>query len=267
MRIFGMTSPVYSGSNDGGAGVVTDTTVVDGAGDLVGDAGKGVTDTTKPVVDEGDLVSDAGKVLTPEEKAAADAAKLADADKAKVLTPEEQAAKDAADEAAKVPDKYEFKVKDGLTLDETAIEAVTPLLKELGLNQEQAQKLADFHQEQQAKVVPALMEKYAAQQQVWRSEAKADKEFGEMAGGKSFAENMSLVAAGRDAFGDADFAKALKDSGMGNHPSVVRFLFKVGKAVSSGTVFTGSTGGRGAPGTGGEDAIGSRIFTNTKFGA
>lgn len=256
--------PVFSGTADATAGgTATDTTAA--AADLVTDAGAAAVSQTPPA--DADLVADAGVTLTPEQQAAADAAKQAAPDAAKTLTPEEQAAKDAADAAAKVPDKYEFKAPEGVTLDEAAIEAVTPLLKELGLNQEQAQKLADFYQAEQAKVVPKLMEQYQAQQQAWRGVAKADKEFGEGAGGKSFAENMAMVAAGRDAFGSPEFTKALKDSGMGNHPAIVGFLFRAGKAVSNGAIYAGNSGGRPAPGTGGEEAIASRIFTNTKFGA
>lgn len=240
-----------------------------GAGDIVGDAGKaapaagGVSDTAV-----GDIVGDAGKTpLTPEQQVAADAAKQADLDKAKTLTPEEQAAKDAADKAAKVPDKYEFKAPEGVEYDKAALEAFEPVAKDLGLTQDQAQKLVDLQTSLTAKATEAGNTAWQALQTQWVSDAKADKEFGEGAGGKKFAENMAMVAAGRDAFGDADFVKALKDSGMGNHPAIVRYLFKVGKAVGQGSMVTGSSGGRAAPGSGGDGAIGARIYTNTKFGA
>src|SRR5579863_3544340 len=44
------------------------------------------------------------------------------------------------------PDKYtDFKAPDGYTLDPATIEAATPIFKELGLSQDAAQKLVDFH--------------------------------------------------------------------------------------------------------------------------
>lgn len=212
------------------------------------------------------LVTEAGKTppaatsLVTEAKAAIDPAKNADG------TPKtaEQIAADAKIEADKqatkvVPEKYEIKFGDK-DADAAIIEAFTPLAKELGLTNEQAQKLATFHNDQmtalttgQAKV---QNDAWAALRTQWRTEARADKEYGHMAGGKTFDENGSMIAKGLATFGTDGLRKALDDSGLGDHPEVARLLYRVGKAVSEDTIRVGGgVGNSGAP-----PPIANRLF-------
>ena len=51
------------------------------------------------------------------------------------------------------PESYtDFSVPEGHTLDAAAIESATPLFRELGLSQDQAQKLVDFYSTQVGKI-------------------------------------------------------------------------------------------------------------------
>lgn len=177
----------------------------------------------------------------------------------------EQIAAEAKAEADKnaVPEKYEIKFGDK-DADPAMVEAFTPVAKELGLTNDQAQKLATFHQEQ----VDALLasqtkvqgEAWAGVQKEWVASARADTEFGHLAGGKTFDENGALIAKGLATFGTPELNKALIDSGMGNHPEVARFFYRVGKAVSEDTIRVGaSVGNGGAP-----KSLADRIFPNHK---
>lgn len=210
------------------------------------------------------LVTDAGKVATPVATSLVTDAKdptavSRDADPAKNAdgtpkTPEQiaQEAADAADaaKAKVVPEKYEIKFGDK-EADPEALAAFTPIAKELGLTNDQAQKLASFHNEQVTALLASAhkfqTEDWNTQLATWRSEARADAEYGHLAGGKTFDENGALIAKGLATFGTAGLNKALIDSGMGNHPEVARFFYRVGKAVSEDTIRVGNAGSSGAP--------------------
>jgi len=198
------------------------------------------------------LVTDAGKAPPAPTSLVTDLA--ADPAKPAVETPKtpEQLAQEAKDNAAKVvPEKYEIKFGDA-DADPAMVEAFTPLAKELGLTNEQAQKLASFHAEQTTallgKQTQVQTEAWTNLQNQWRTDARADKEYGHLAGGKTFDENGAMIAKGLATFGTPELNKALIDSGMGNHPEIARYLFRVGKAVSEDTIRVGgNVGSGGAP--------------------
>lgn len=207
------------------------------------------------------LVTDAGKASAPVATSLVTDAKdptavSRDADPAKNAdgTPKtpEQIAQEAADaaKAKVVPEKYEIKFGDK-EADPEALAAFTPIAKELGLTNDQAQKLASFHNEQMTTLLgqqtKVQTEAWANLQKTWVSEARADAEYGHLAGGKTFDENGALIAKGLATFGTAGLNKALIDSGMGNHPEVARFFYRVGKAVSEDTIRVGNAGNSGAP--------------------
>ena len=218
------------------------------AGDIV--PGASLTQTPAQAAASASLVTDlAAKAAAPTSLVTdlADPSKTtADASK----TPE-QLAEEAKTAAAKVvPEKYEIKFGDK-EADPAILEAFTPIAKDLGLTNEQAQKLATFHNDQ----VQALLtsqtqvqsEAWANVQKQWVSDARADKEYGHLAGGKTFDENMSMVAKAMQQFGTPALNKALVDSGMGNHPEIARMMFRVGKAISEDSIRVGNVGNSGAP--------------------
>ena len=205
-----------------------------------------VTDAGKPAADPGSLVTDAGK------QAVTDPAKNADGTDKTAEQIAAEAKTEADKQAAKaVPEKYEVKFGDK-PADETVMAAFTPIAKELGLSNEAAQRLADFYQQQTTALAEQTgklqADAWTNLQATWRSEARADKEYGHLAGGKTFEENSAFIAKGLATFGTPALNKALIDSGMGNHPEIARYLYRVGKAVSEDTIRTGgSAGSSGAP--------------------
>jgi hypothetical protein len=63
-----------------------------------------------------------------------------------VKAKQEEADKKLAEIKAKgVPDKYEIKPPEGMTLDQVTLDKVTPMFKEIGLTNAQAQKLSDLY--------------------------------------------------------------------------------------------------------------------------
>jgi len=154
----------------------------------------------------------------------------------------------AAVVAPVVPEKYEFKAPEGVTFDQAQIDAFTPVAKELGLTNEQAQKLVDLQTTHAANAATAQAAQWKSVTDAWAAETKADKDIG----GVKFNENVGIASKAIDKFGTPELRKALDDSGMGNHPAVVRFFVNVGRQISEDTMASGNAGGGGAPKTAAE---------------
>ncbi|CAI1205225.1 Uncharacterised protein [Serratia entomophila] len=157
-------------------------------------------------------------------------------------TAEELAAeKDAADKAEKdkkpaAPEKYEFAAPEGQELDANALSVFEPIAKELGLTQEQAQKLVDIYpqiQQQQA-------EAWSKQVADWGEQVKADKEIG----GDKFTASVGLAQRALDQFGNSELREYLQASGLGNHPALVRFCAKVGNSMAEDSFVVPNQGGQ-----------------------
>ncbi|HED3890520.1 TPA: peptidase [Morganella morganii] len=153
----------------------------------------------------------------------------------------EQQAKDQKADPGKsavaAPEKYEFKPAEGQELDAEAVKAFEPIAKELNLSNEQAQKLVDVYG---SKIMPKLVEQQAAQWQqqieLWAEQVKADKDLG---------TDVSIGAAQKamDKFGSPELKQYLNETGLGNHPELVRIFANIGKAMSEDGLVTGNSGG------------------------
>jgi len=140
----------------------------------------------------------------------------------------------AAEPEHVVPEKYELTVE-GLELDAAAIEMAEPVFKDLGLSNEQANKLmpvaAQFRDKVATETLQSLADQGAQQKAEWLTATKADPEIG---GGK-LDETLHLAAKALDHFGFAegsDFRKLLTETGFGNHPDMVRVMRGVGEMLS-----------------------------------
>jgi hypothetical protein len=134
--------------------------------------------------------------------------------------PEQQAAPEP-----KAPEKYEFQSPQGAEFDDKVLGVYSDVARELDLSQEDAQKLLD-------KVAPALQERALERQGMmrteWADQARADQEIG----GDAFDANLDVANQALARFASPDFINLLQESGLGNHPEMIRAWVKVGKAVS-----------------------------------
>ena len=106
-------------------------------------------------------------------------------------------------DAPVVPESYDFRAPEGATLDKSAVDAATPIFKELGLTQDQAQKLVDLYPKITENIVKANNDAYTAMREGWVSELKADKEIGgklDHVAAEIGKLKQQLPAAVRDAF-------------------------------------------------------------------
>ena len=58
--------------------------------------------------------------------------------------------------------------------------------------------------------------------------SEVDKEFG----GEKLSENLSTAKKALDQFGTPELRSLLNESGLGNHPEFIRFMFRAGKSIS-----------------------------------
>lgn len=133
------------------------------------------------------------------------------------------------------PEKYEFTAGEGQELDKEAVAAFEPLARELGLSNEQAQKIVDMYG---SAIMPQIAKQQEAawQKQVteWAETVKADKELGSV-------ESIGNAQKAMDQFGTPELKQYLNDSGLGNHPELFRIFSRIGKAMSEDGFVSGSS--------------------------
>jgi hypothetical protein len=142
---------------------------------------------------------------------------------------------------------------EGVTLDKEALAAVTPLARELGLSNEGLSKLAQTYTEGVLPNVVKSMEADLAAQvgeirKGWATDARAAVQGGQNAAGEtverdpayagmSLQEVQQVSAKALDKLGGEGFREFLDEHGLGNHPSMLKFAFQAGRAISEDTSF------------------------------
>jgi hypothetical protein len=126
------------------------------------------------------------------------------------------------------PKTYEFVAQEGQAFDGAIIEAYSTVAKDLGLPQDKAQKMLDT-------MGPAIAarqaEQVAAASAQWLEQSRADPEFG----GDKLAENLAFVAKAREDLATPGLRALMDQTGIGNHPDMIRLFFRYGKAISEDT--------------------------------
>jgi hypothetical protein len=136
-------------------------------------------------------------------------------------------------EAPKAPEAYEFKAPEGRVFDSEVMASYSQVAKELNLSQESAQRLLDAVGPKMAERQMAMIE---ATRNGWADNSKSDREFG----GEKLSENLGVAKKALDAFGTAELRTLLNETGLGNHPELIRFMFRAGKAISEDRMVSGS---------------------------
>jgi hypothetical protein len=139
-------------------------------------------------------------------------------------TPKDGEDKDG-DKTAPTPEDYgDFTFPDGFQVDDTALGEFKTLAASMSLTKDQAQKLVDFRAAQHQQHMAAL----DRQAERWVQDARADKEFG----GNDFAKNIAIADRAVATYGTPELRALLNQYGLGNHPELVRFAYRVGQTVT-----------------------------------
>ena len=153
----------------------------------------------------------------------------------------------AAKPAEGAPETYaDFTVPDGYTLDPKTVEAATPLFKELGLTQDQAQKLVSFYSEQAIAAAKAPAAEYEATRTAWKAQVDSDPVIrGATMDGKTGIEAVKIgIGKTLAAIGDPaltqEFKAAMDLTGVGDNPAFIKAMYKLSAYVVEGKHVAGS---------------------------
>jgi len=135
------------------------------------------------------------------------------------------------------PEKYaDFKVPEGVTVNPETLKTFQEKAKALNLTQEQAQEFVDLQSALVTRTRQEAVDTFNKLRGEWKSESeklmKAQPE-----------KSIGLVAQARDKFATPELIKILDESGLGDHPEMVRLFIKLGGAIADDTVVDGGKGG------------------------
>ncbi len=135
-----------------------------------------------------------------------------------------------------VPDKYDLKLPKDSLLEAAHIEKTMAYAKEKGLSQDEAQSLLEREHAVVAAYVDAERSKLEIQKDEWVKLSNADKEFG----GEKFKQSVELAHRVLAKHGSQALKGALNETGLGNHPELIRLLVRIGKGMADDSaVFVG----------------------------
>ena len=124
-----------------------------------------------------------------------------------------------------VPEQYEFKPPEGVEFDEATIGVYAEAAREAGLSQQAADIVLN-------KIAPHLAQQQAARlaeaRNDWAQQSRADAEFG----GEKLDENLAVAKKAVEALASPELKTLLEQSGLGNHPEIIRLFYRAGRSLS-----------------------------------
>lgn len=146
--------------------------------------------------------------------------------------------------AAGPPEKYELSVPDGFeAIDTDVMSEAEPILRELKLTNEQADKLtpiaAGLVKKTMERAEKAITDRAIAQRKEWADAFQSDPDIG----GANKDRTLGDAARAFDHYGlkkGEGLRQLLDESGLGNHPDVIRFVARVGRDLDEGSFERGS---------------------------
>lgn len=133
-----------------------------------------------------------------------------------------------------VPEAYELNAPEGLTIDADLLAEATPIFKEAGLSNDQAQAILpaakSLMEKTQQATIQTMIDGGNQQRKAWLDAAKADEQIG----GNKWDASLGSAAKALDALGHpegSEFRTALNETGFGNHPEMIRIFARLGQMV------------------------------------
>ncbi len=161
--------------------------------------------------------------------------------------PQTPAPKDPAAPAPAVPETYApFVAPDNYTIDPSALATATPVFKELGLTQDQAQKLVDIQVQREIALAKAPQDAIETMRKEWRGKVESDPDIKatvDKNSGKTgidavkvnIARTLSVLPVDLQ----VEFRDAMNYTGVGDHPAFVKAFNKLAAFVTEGSHVAG----------------------------
>lgn len=138
------------------------------------------------------------------------------------------------------PEKYDaFTLPEGYEANEPVLTEASGIFKDLGLSQDQAQKLVDFYSKVSSDAADAGVRLWQETQTAWRDEVKADP----VIGGQKLDQVMGTINKAINTIGDAKlisgFREAMNITGAGNNPNFIRAFYALATKLTEGGPVSG----------------------------
>ena len=137
---------------------------------------------------------------------------------------------------AGAPETYELKAPEGHPeLDKVVLDPFQAAVRKLNLSNEGAQSILD-------EVLPALEAQRTEVMQAARTEWVKTTQTDKQLGGENLKQNLTVANRGLERFGSPALVQFLTDSGLAEHPEIIRLCFNAGSQISEdkGPVKAGS---------------------------
>jgi hypothetical protein len=138
-------------------------------------------------------------------------------------------------EASLVPEKYEFKLPEGLAPDAKHLAEIESFAKAHKLTNAQAQAQLEREIAAKAGFVEAQKADLKKASDGWVEAAKADAEIG----GDKLSKSVELSRRVMSKFGSEKLINALDETGLGNNPELIRLLSRIGAQMSDDSLVHG----------------------------
>lgn len=172
-----------------------------------------------------------GSLLTPPAQPATEATAP------EAAKPENEAAKPEDAKPAALDEYADFTLADGMEMNQEVLADFKGMAKELGLTQEAAQKLIDLQSRMTSLQSEQTQQALAAQSQAWAKAIREDAEFG----GENYEKNVGIAVKAVERFASPELRSLLNDSGLGNHPELVKLFHRIGSAISEDSLVLSGT--------------------------
>ena len=150
--------------------------------------------------------------------------------------------------APRPPQDLNLSLPEGIAWAQDALEKFTALAQEIALTPEQAQRLVDL----EASYVRTERERAdKAREEELRSWTEQTRALF----GQNYEAEIARAVAAADAFGGEELRDLLAQTGLGNHPVIVRTFNEIGKRISEDT----AAAGQAAP-------VRDKTFTEALYG-
>ena len=108
---------------------------------------------------------------------------------------------------------------------------------ENGMSNEGVRKMAEWYKEVELKQIDSMNKAKQHQAEMWKLQVM--KEWG-----SNFEKNVQLAVKARDAYTDADFRKYMDETGLGNHPAMLKAFAQIGRELSEDKLVQSETASR-----------------------
>lgn len=147
----------------------------------------------------------------------------------------------ADDKPSGAPDKYEFSMPDGYTLDAEKASQFEAFARSNNLTNEAANEALKLAVDHVQSLQQAQLDGWREQVEAWGNEIRADKDLG----GDKLDASAVIAQKALARFGSPELVDYLEESGLGNFPPLVRFCYQVGTRISEGGMIAGAGAGEG----------------------